>query len=66
MSTLAHSFRGFNSRSLGPVGFRENVTVMEVCGRGLGEPWRPNVTFKGATSDSLTQLGPGVSTTFPK
>lgn len=50
---MAHSFRGFNSWSLGPVGFEENVIVLEVCDGGLREPWRPNVTFKGATSDSL-------------
>lgn len=52
MSTSAHSFRGFSSWWLGPVGFGQNITVMEVCGGGLGEPWGPDVTFKGVTSDS--------------
>lgn len=55
---LPHSFRGFNSWLLGPMGFGHNITVIEVCGGGLGEPWGPDVTFKEVTSDSHPSARP--------
>lgn len=48
------------------VGLGQNIMVIEVCGGGLGEPWGPDVTSKESPVTPFLQLGPSVSTSFPK